>query len=92
MMTVFNPYGAVIKTASGDAVLTGSGIVTIQLQANGVITIGAQLPDNLIVNNTTPWQPPQLSDANAPLGSVYYSTDASALVFKDYANVVNPLY
>lgn len=92
MATVpFNPYGVTIKTANGDAILTGSGIITIFPQG-GVITIGAQLPVNLVLNASTPWQPPQLSDANAPLGSVYYSTDATKLVFKDYAGVVNDLY
>lgn len=36
--------------------------------------------------------PPSLSNASAPNGSIYYSTDASKLVYKDSGGTVNNLY
>lgn len=91
MVAGFNPYGIMIKTDSGDVMLAAGENITIWPQGSTVV-ISAQVPQNSVINNVTPWQPPQLSDANAPLGSVYYSTDAGKLVFRDYAGVVNPLY
>lgn len=38
------------------------------------------------------WQPPQIADADAVNDSVYYSTTASKLVYKNSAGVVNNLY
>ena len=32
------------------------------------------------------------ADADAPTGSIYYSTDQNKLVFKDYSNIINDLY
>ena len=36
--------------------------------------------------------PVQSADADAPDGSIYYSTDQNKLVFKDYTSTVNDLY
>ena len=36
--------------------------------------------------------PPSLADAAAAAGTVYYSTTAGKLVFKDAGGTVNPLY
>lgn len=38
------------------------------------------------------WQPPSLADASATNNSLYYSTTASKLVYKDSGGVVNALY
>lgn len=38
------------------------------------------------------WQPAHMSDAAAPNDTVYYSTTASKLVYKDGSGVVNNLY
>jgi hypothetical protein len=39
-----------------------------------------------------PFRPANSADADAPNGSVYYSTTQNKLVFKDPAGTVNPLY
>jgi len=36
--------------------------------------------------------PVQSTDADAPTGSIYYSTDQSKLVFKDYSDIIQDLY
>jgi len=38
------------------------------------------------------WKPPHLADASAPNDSIYYSTTANKLVYKDSGGVVNNLY
>lgn len=38
------------------------------------------------------WQPPSMTDAAAPNNTVYYSTTAAKLVYKDSGGTVNPLY
>lgn len=38
------------------------------------------------------WKPASMTNANAPNGSVYYSTTASKLVYKDSGGTVNNLY
>ncbi len=87
----FNPYGIVFSTPFGDMILNAGPGITIFPQGN-MVTISATLPTNTIINNITPWQPPSISDANAPNGTMYYSVDSSKLVFKDYSGVVNNLY
>jgi len=42
--------------------------------------------------NNKAFTPASLADANAPNNSIYYSTTASKLVYKNSAGVVNNLY
>ena len=41
---------------------------------------------------TGAWEPPSMADSAAPNNSVYYSTTASKLVYKDSGGTVNNLY
>lgn len=41
---------------------------------------------------TGAWEPPSMADSSAPNNSVYYSTTASKLVYKDSGGTVNNLY
>jgi len=91
MKAIFNPYGITIPTANGDVILNAGENMTLLPQGN-FVTLSARLPNNIVINSLTPWQPPQLSDAKAPNNSVYYSTDATKLVYKDAAGVVHNLY
>lgn len=88
---MFNPYGITIKTPDGEITLAAGDNITIWPQG-GFVTISANIPTNTVINTVTPWQPPILADVQAPNNSVYYSTDASSLVYKDAGGVVNPLY
>lgn len=87
----FHPYGITINLPDGDVVLNAGANMTIFPQGN-MITFAAQIAPNTVINNITAWQPVKLSDAKAPNGSVYYSTTANKLVFKDYSGMVNNLY
>lgn len=86
----FSPHGVVIPTSNGNMVLNAGANMTILPNGN-LVTFSAQIP-NAVVNNSGVWQPPQMSDAKAPNGTIYYSTTASKLVFKDYSDVVHNLY
>lgn len=46
----------------------------------------------LLAKDVAGWQPPSLADADAANNTVYYSTTASKLVYKNSAGVVNNLY
>lgn len=87
----FHAYGVSLHLPDGDVILTSGNNVTIQ-PAGDTIIFSVQLPSNIVFNNNTAYQPPLLADAKAPNGSVYYSTTASKLVFKDYAGAIHNLY
>lgn len=87
----FNSRGVTVSSPTGDVILNAGDNITI-LPSGDLITFSVQLPPNVVLNNVTPYLPPKLSDANAPKGSVYYSTDANKLVFRDYGGTVHPLY
>lgn len=89
--TSFTAYGITLHLPDGDVILNAGANITLQ-PAGDMVIISAQIPANVVFNNTTPYQPPSLSDAKAPKGSVYYSTDAAKLVFKDFSSTVHPLY
>lgn len=43
-------------------------------------------------NSDQSWTPPQIADTTAVNDTVYYSTDATKLVYKDNSGTVNELY
>lgn len=87
----FSAYGTILHLPDGDMIL-GAG-TNIQIFPSGnMITISAPTPANVVLNNSTAYQPPQISDAKAPNGSIYYSTDAGKLVFKGYDSAIHNLY
>ncbi len=87
----FTPHGITIKTSDGDVILAQGQNIQMLPQGN-TVTISSQSPAGVVINNVNAWQPPSVSDANAPNGSVYYSTDAGKLVFKTSAGIVHNLY
>lgn len=87
----FHPYGITIPTPDGDIILNAGNNMTIQPQGN-FITFAAEFPGGAVINNVNPWQPPTLSDANAPNNSVYFSSDAGKLVYKGNDAVIHDLY
>ena len=87
----FNVNGVTLSLPNGDVVLNAGANITIK-PSGALITFSATIPSNLVVNNLTPWQLPSLADANAPKGSMYYSTTAGKAVFKDSAGSVHNLY
>ncbi len=91
----FSPYGVTVSSPSGEVTLNAGQNINILPQGN-LITISAVIPplaSNVIANgNGLPWQPPSFADADAPNNSIYFSTDAGVLVYKDDAAVVNNLY
>lgn len=87
----FNLYGITLKTPDGDITLAAGDNITIWPQGN-FVTISAQMQPNAVINTVTPWQPPPLSDVGAPNNSVYYSTDAGKLVYRDSMGSVHNLY
>lgn len=92
--TAFNVYGLTIKTSAGEIILAAGQNITITPNAN-LWTISAIVPPtaNAIVNgNGLAWQPPSFADADAPNNSIYYSTTASKLVYKDAGSTVHNLY
>lgn len=88
----FHPLGIVVSSPDGDVILNADNSTMTIFPVGNMLTFSAKIPPNIVINNLTPWQPPKLSDAKAPNGSVYYSTDANKLVFKNYSGGINPLY
>lgn len=90
----FHIRGIVLQLADGTSVVLNAGENMTILPQGDLITFAAQVPPGTVINNTVAYQPPIISDANAPKGSVYYSTDAGKLVFKDSATppVIHALY
>lgn len=87
----FNAYGVTLHTSDGDYVLNAGANMTIFPQGN-LITFAVQLPAGMVINNLNAWQPPTIQDANSLNNSVYFSSDASKLVYKDISGVVHSLY
>lgn len=87
----FHPYGVSLALPSGEVVLSAGDNMTIFPQGN-FITFAAQIPAGAVINNVTAWQPPVMANSKAPNNSVYYSTDASKLVYKDIGGSVHALY
>ena len=89
----FSPHGIAIATPNGDALLNVDTGTMIIKQSGNMATFSAKIPAGIIANgNGVPWQPPSLSDAVAPNNSIYFSTTATKLVYKDAAGSVHNLY
>lgn len=87
----FNIRGITLTLANGEQVILNAG-ENIQIFPSGdLITFSAQFP-NAVVNNVTAWQPPSISNANAPKNSVYFSTDANKLVYRSADGLIHNLY
>jgi len=86
----FSPHGVIIPTVNGNMVLNAGANMTIFPNGN-LVTFAAQIP-NAVVNNSGTWLPPQMPDAKAPNGSIYYSTTAGKLVYKAPDSTVHNLY
>jgi len=73
----------------------GAGTITgpwIYLYDSGTSTVMFEVD---VAGNVKPhgtFQPPSLADSAAPNNSIYYSTDASKLVYKDSGGSVHNLY
>ena len=90
--STFHAYGIAIALADGSTIVLNAGAnITIQPSGN-LITFAAQIPSNVVFNNTTAYQPPSLADADAPKNSIYFSTTASKLVYKAADSSVHALY
>ncbi len=87
----FNPFGIIVSSPSGDLVLNAGPNMTIYPSGN-LVTFSAEIPSGVVINNTNAWQPPAISDVNAPNNSVYFSKDANKLVYKAADSSINPLY
>lgn len=87
----FNIRGITLHLPDGDVTLNAGTNMTIFPQGD-LITFSVQLPPNIVYSNLTAYQPPSISDANAPKGSIYFSITASKLVYKDSAGAVHNLY
>jgi hypothetical protein len=55
-----------------------------------ILTLLEKLGDESIQNGY--FLPISSADADAPLNSIYYSTDSSKLVYKDSGGTINDLY
>lgn len=86
----FTPYGVTLNLPNGDVTLNAGNNMTILPQGN-LITFAAQIP-NAVINNVTAFQPPTISDANAPKNSIYFSSDAGVLVYKGSDSSIHNLY
>lgn len=86
----FHPYGAMLSFPDGDIILVAGNNITIT-PAGGTLTIASQVPPGVLFSGI-PWQPPMLADSKTPNNSIYFSTDAGKLVYKDSASVVHNLY
>jgi len=78
-----------IWTTATHASRTSKLVLSIVISA--VETSVLELTSTAIVANK-PIQPPHLADASAPNDSIYYSTTANRLVYKDSGGTVNNLY
>lgn len=90
-IAAFHAYGITLNLPDGPVTLAAGPNITILPQGN-LVTISAQTPANAVINSQTAWLPPSISDAKAPNGSVYFSTNANKLVFKDSSGTVHNLY
>jgi hypothetical protein len=76
-----------LSSSLGSNLLTWS-LCTSQTTQTDVLT----LCGDKSVTVYGPIKPAQLADSSAPNGSLYFSTTAGKLVYKDGSGVVNPLY
>lgn len=84
----FNSDGS--NTLFIGSINAGAGSKTRIVDNNSSVVI-AEFNSGLIVCNKG-IQPASIADASAPNNSIYYSTTASKLVYKDSGGVVNALY
>ncbi len=84
----YSAFGSFVGNGSADGALGSSYSYSTAtaLQAN------AWLIFNDALATSTPQNFPSVADANAPNSTLYYSTTASKLVWKDSAGAVNNLY
>lgn len=87
----FNIRGIILTLANGEQVVLNAGENMQIFPSGDLITFSAQFP-NAVVNNVTAYQPPSISDTNAPKNSVYFSTDANKLVYRATDGTVHNLY
>lgn len=95
MTTNFNSRGITVSTPNGDMSIIQGSNMRIQPSGNSV-NFSSITPFGSIINgNGLPWLPPALADAVAPNNSIYFSTNAGKLVYKDNTSptpVIHPLY
>jgi len=96
----FNIDSSGVATFDGNVIIDGLVDANVQLRVQG----GASQSANLTtwedsggsvlsaIDELGAWHPPSMNDATANNNSVYYSTDASKLVYKDSGSTVNNLY
>ncbi len=87
----FTPHGITIKTPDGEMTIAQGQNIQMLPQGN-TVTISSQPPPGAVINNVNAWQPPSISDANAPNNSVYFSTDAGVLAYKSADGTIHNLY
>lgn len=87
----FNVNGITLNLPDGDVILNAGTNMTIFPQGN-FITFSVQLPPGIVINNTTAYQPPSISDAKAPKNSVYFSTTSNKLTYLDSSGTPHLLY
>lgn len=88
----FHVKGIVLALADGQEVILNAGQNMEIFPSGDLITFSAQVPPGTVINNTVAYQPPIISDANAPKGSVYFSSDANKLVYRSSDGTVHNLY
>lgn len=92
MAETFNSRGVTLNSPNGDMTLIAGANIRIK-PAGNTVDISSPTPFGSIINgNGLPWQPPSLADAKAPNNSIYFSTNANKLVYKDAAAVIHNLY
>lgn len=62
------------------------------IDRNGKVSQPWVLFFSLLAKDVAGWQPPNFADADATENTVYYSTTASKLVYKDSGGTVHNLY
>ncbi len=67
-----------------------SGMIAVAKNTTQAINAINQTLNNLLPNG--PYTPFSMADASAPTNSLYYSTTASKLVYKDSGGTVHALY
>lgn len=90
-----------LRAAGASGFLVGTGASGTGVNRPLVLSSGALGGSNLTqfvlnVDGSTslggPLQPAVMADSGAPTNSIYYSTNASKLVYKDGSGAVNNLY
>ncbi|GAH32772.1 unnamed protein product, partial [marine sediment metagenome] len=72
----------------------GTSTVNDAVEVSGTVdsTGGYEVDNSAVIDGDGFFKPKSSADAAAPNNSIYYSTDASKLVYKDSGGTVNNLY